>query len=296
MIEGQPSQTALHVAAARAAHLRYDPAPHLLQDHLAEVLLGDIGPDLIASYGNEASRWIMLENRLFIPLRARYAEDRLADAYRTGVRQLVVLGAGLDSYAFRRPADQSELRIFEVDHPSTQKWKTERVAALGWPIPGGHEFVACDFEKTSAASALAASGFASTEPAIVSWLGVTYYLEPETVRAALADLAQLLAPGSEVILDYMLPIEDLPERYQELQAAMREFLTAQGEPQSNRYRSQEILDRILEAGFSRAQIEEHPALFDRYIAPLASTIPISERFGLAVASNAKVTDGAAGGT
>ena len=118
MIEGEPSQTALHVAAARAAHLRFDPAPHLLEDPHAEPLLGERAEALIESYANGGS-WLLIENRIAIPLRARYVEDRLDAAYRNGVRQLVVLGAGLDSYAFRTPTEQPELRVFEIDHPST---------------------------------------------------------------------------------------------------------------------------------------------------------------------------------
>ena len=91
----EPSQTALHVAAARAAHRRYDPPPRILEDDRAEALLGDRAEELIRSYADDGS-WVLVENRLAIPLRARYAEDRLAAAYRDGVRQLVVLGAGLD--------------------------------------------------------------------------------------------------------------------------------------------------------------------------------------------------------
>src|SRR5678816_3697717 len=100
MNEGEPSHTALQVAACRAAHLRFDPAPHLLEDRIAEKLLGTEGEALIGSYADSAP-WILLENRLFLPFRARYAEDLVAQAHRDGVRQLVVLGAGLDSFALR---------------------------------------------------------------------------------------------------------------------------------------------------------------------------------------------------
>ncbi len=167
MIEGEPSKTALHVAAARAAHLRLDPAPHILEDHCAEPLLGDELAAMLPLYADDGF-WLLVENRLFVPLRARYAEDRLAEAYTEGVRQLVVLGAGLDSYAFRRPANQAELRIYEVDHPGMQRWKTDRIAALGWTVPESLHFVPCDFERTSVSVALRNSSFSSGQPSAVS--------------------------------------------------------------------------------------------------------------------------------
>ena len=283
MIEGEPSLTALHVAAARAAHLRYDASPHLLEDSCAEELLGSLADELLPIYADDGPSWLLRENRLFIPFRARYAEDRLAIAYRAGVRQLVILGAGLDSYAFRRPADQSALRVFEVDHPSTQGWKVNRIAELGWQLPAGLHFVPCDFEQTRPSQALRDAGFATDEPAVVTWMGVVYYLEPETVRAALVDLHDMLAPGSEVVFDYQFPVEDLPAHYREFQRQIASYLERVGEPQGNRYRAAELREEILGAGFAEALMEERDALVQRYFAPLDSQIPVSERFGIAVA-------------
>jgi methyltransferase (TIGR00027 family) len=117
MIEDRPSETALEVAAARAAHLRFDPDPHLLEDVHAESLLDEEGRALIPRYGDDGP-WILKENRLFLPLRARFAEDRLAEAHARGCRQLVILGAGLDSFAWRQPEGLADLRIYEVDHPA----------------------------------------------------------------------------------------------------------------------------------------------------------------------------------
>ena len=283
MLEGEPSQTALHVAAARAAHRRYDPPPHLLEDDRAEALLGEKALDLISIYADGGS-WVLAENRLFIPFRARYAEDRLAAAYRDGVRQLVVLGAGLDSYAFRRPAEQSALRVFEVDHPSTQRWKLQRIEALGWSIPDSVSFVPCDFETASVSEVLRdTASFVADEPAIVTWLGVVYYLTPDTARQALVDLSALLVPGSEVILDYQFPMEDLPPRYAELAAKMASYLEKVGEPQHNRYRPEALREVIRAAGYAGALLPSRSEIHARYFAPLDSKIPMSERFGMAVA-------------
>jgi methyltransferase (TIGR00027 family) len=284
MVEGEPSKTALHVAAARAAHLRFDPPPHILEDPCAEALLGDELEALLPQYADDGL-WLLVENRLFIPLRARYAEDRLAEAYMRGVRQLVVLGAGLDSYAFRRPEEQAELRVFEVDHAGTQRWKLDRLEALGWAIPEHLTFVPCDFERTSVSGPLRAAGFSSGDPAVVNWMGVVYYLTPETALQTLVDLRSLLAPGSEVVLDYQFPVAGLSSRYQEIQAGMTSYLEDAGEPQLNRYRPEELRKTIERAGFSGAVLETREVLYRRYFKPLRTKIPMSERFGLAVAYN-----------
>lgn len=282
MIEGQPSDTALQVAASRAAHLRFDPPPHLLEDTQAEALLGPELASLIEGSSNEAP-WILIENRLFIPLRARYAEDRLAAAYARGVRQLVLLGAGLDSFVWRQPARLEGLRTFEVDHPSTQAWKRARIQSLGWTLPPSARFVPCDFEKQSVTDALADSDFDPERPALVSWMGVTYYLERATTEGALRELCGLLAAGSEVVFDVMRPWEELPERYAEVRARMLEYLKGAGEPQINRYRAEEILAAIREAGFDEGHVESRVSLEARYLASLETDIPLSERFHLVTA-------------
>ena len=111
-----------------------------------------------------AAASLLVENRLAIPLRARYAEDRLAAAYERGVRQLVVLGAGLDTFALRRPEALEGVEVYEVDHPAMQGWKRARLEALGWPAPAHLHFAPCDFEKERSADALAATRFDASRP------------------------------------------------------------------------------------------------------------------------------------
>lgn len=282
MNAGEPSHTAIQVAACRAAHLRFDPPPHLLEDRIAEKLLGDDAERLIASYADGAP-WILLENRLFLPFRGRFGEERIAEAHAAGVRQLVILGAGLDSFAFRRPPALAGLRIFEVDHPATQGWKRRRLAESDVREPEDLEFVECDFEAMSVSEALRSSSFRADEPAVVSWMGVVYYLAAETVRRALCELAGLLAPGSSVVLDYQLPLVDLPQRYHDVFAQQSAYLQRAGEPQVNRYRPEALRDEILAAGFARAELPNRESLRARYFAPLATRIPMSERFGMAIA-------------
>ena len=276
-----PSRTALIVAGARAAHLRFDPPPHLLEDRLAERLLGEHAEALIRLHADGAP-WLLVENRLFLPFRARFAEELAARLHADGVRQLVILGAGLDSFAFRRPASLADLRVFEVDHPATQRWKQARLAALGLATPEAVSFVACDFETSSVAGALAATSFRAEERALVSWLGVVYYLAKDTVAKALAELRGLLAPGSAVVLDYQLPVETLPRRYRDVFEQQSGFLARVGEPQVNRYRPEELREAVLAAGFSRALLPDPGEIRRRWFEPLASPVPMSERFGMAI--------------
>jgi methyltransferase (TIGR00027 family) len=281
MDEGKPSWTAMQVAACRAAHLRFDPPPHLLEDRFAEGLLGKDAEPLIGLYA-DGGHWILQENRLFIPFRARYAEEVIAAAYRAGVRQAVLLGAGLDTFGLRRPADLPDLRVIEVDHPATQRWKRQRLAELGLPLPDLLSFVECDFETTPVSSALHGTAFRSNRPAVVSWMGVVYYLAKETVSRALAELAGLLPPGSAVVLDYQLPIEVLPQRYRDIHGQMSAHLSQAGEPQVTRYLPDAMRAELLGAGFARAELPTREELHRRYFEPLTSPIPTSERFGIAV--------------
>jgi methyltransferase (TIGR00027 family) len=281
MDEGKPSWTAMQVAACRAAHLRFDPPPHLLEDRIAEPLLGSDAEALIGLYA-DGGHWILRENRLFLPFRARYAEDLVADAYRAGVRQLVVLGAGLDSFGLRRPAALSELRVIEVDHPATQRWKRQRLVELGIELPAFLCFVECDFETTRVSAALRGTTFRPDAPAVVSWMGVVYYLDKDTVRRALRELGALLAPSSALVLDYQLPLDVLPQRYRDVHAQQSARLQQAGEPQVNRYLPDEIRAELLAAGFAHAALPTRDELIERYFARLATRDPIAERFGIAV--------------
>ena len=117
----------------------------------------------------------------------------------------------------------------------------------------------------------------------MTWLGVTYYLEPGTTRAVLLDLAELLAPGSEVVFDYQVPLEDLPARYADTPAAIGRYLGSVGEPQLGRFRRRAVRDLVRACGFERVVLPEPAELHQRYYAPLRTSIPMSARFGFAVA-------------
>ncbi len=200
---GSPSQTALTAAAARAAHLLVDHQPWIFADHLAAVLLGRLADEFIGYHRAHGEHPVLSAARAQVTCRSRYAEDRLAAAAARGVTQYVILGAGLDSFACRSPL-AGKVAVFEVDHPATQAWKRERLAEARLTVPDGVTFVPANLETSSLADSLRQAGFASSRPALVSWLGVTMYLTRPALGQALAEMGRFAA-GTELVTDYMLP-------------------------------------------------------------------------------------------
>ena len=197
------SQTALMAAAARAAHLIVDAPPFIFADVVASALLGDQADELIGYHRHHGGHPVLSAARAQVICRSRYTEDRLARAVADGVRQYVILGAGLDSFGYR-PGLVDKLRVFEVDHPATQQWKRHALAAARIPVPANVTFVPADLATGSLAALLPASGFDPAQPALVSWLGVTMYLTRDAISRALTAISTF-APGTELITDYMLP-------------------------------------------------------------------------------------------
>jgi methyltransferase (TIGR00027 family) len=198
-----PSQTALTAAAARAAHLIVDHDPPIFADVLAAALLGDQAEDFIGYHRAHGTHIVLSTARAQVTCRSRYTEDRLADDIRRGIAQYVILGAGLDSFAYRSPlADR--VQVFEVDHPATQQWKLTRLAKARIPVPDSVTFAGVDFESGSLVDSLIRCGFDPSRPALVSWLGVTMYLSHAAIGQTLAAISTFAA-GSTLITDYMLP-------------------------------------------------------------------------------------------
>jgi methyltransferase (TIGR00027 family) len=244
----QPSRTALATAAARAAHLVVDRRPWIFEDTLAPALVGDVGRDLIALHRQDPTAPGLSSMRVAMVTRSRYAERRLAEAIDRGVRQCVILGAGLDSFAYRAQLPD-DLWVFEVDHPATQAWKLQRLADAAIPVPGAVRFVPVDFTVDSLAERLTAQGFDRSRPVFVSWLGVTQYLSAEATSATLRALGGL-GPPIEVVLTYVLPDElrDQPGR------AAAEFFMPQaaalGEPWITFLAPDEIARLVEQAGMT----------------------------------------------
>jgi methyltransferase (TIGR00027 family) len=187
-------------AAARAAHLIVDNEPVIFADTLAEAMLGERASELIAYHRMHGTHPVLAGARAQVTCRSRYTEDALARSIDRGIGQYVLLGAGLDSFAYRSPL-ASRVRGFEVDHPATQDYKRE---VAGVAAVGEVQFVPVDFNRDSLGEALGRAGFDAGRPAFVSWLGGVMYFDESAVEATVSVLGGF-APGSEFVLDYMLP-------------------------------------------------------------------------------------------
>lgn len=241
MREGQPSQTARGAAAYRAVHQRHEAAA-IFRDPFAEKILDAetrAALDEIAAY--PAHRGI----RLFIVSRSRFSEEALAASVARGARQVVVLGAGLDTFSLRNP--YRDVRVFEVDFPATQAWKRERLREAGLALPDTLTFAPVDFERESLADGLVRAGFRRDRPAFFQWLGVSMYLNRETVFSTLDFIAGV--PGSAVAFDYTESFENqAPERRARL-TAMAESAAARGEPWLSFFDPPEIAAILRGKGF-----------------------------------------------
>jgi methyltransferase (TIGR00027 family) len=206
MQEAQPSRTALRVALRRAAHQLVD-RPLLFEDPLAIRILGPAYAEELRRTPSKEHRPFSAALRAFLVVRSRYAEEQLAAAYANGVRQYCLLGAGLDTFAYRNYHEG--LAVFEVDHPATQAWKHEMLTNARIEIPNTVRHVPVDFETQGLATQFAAANFSFDKPAFFAWLGVVPYLTLEAFRATLSLIAAM-PPSSGVTFDYGLPRESLP--------------------------------------------------------------------------------------
>ncbi len=164
--------------------------------------------------------------RLFIAARSRFSEDAMAVCVARGVRQVVILGAGLDTFSLRNP--YAAVSVYEIDYPTTQAWKREQLALAGVALPASLTFAPVDFERQSLADGLAAAGFRSEEPAYFQWLGVVPYLTREAIVAALNFIASI--KGAEVVFDYGEPLENFPPAMRANLTAIAERAASLGEP------------------------------------------------------------------
>ena len=245
MRTGEPSRTAYSAARYRAAHQILEHGS-IFRDPLAVRLLGEPEADLLA----DAPRRGM---RLFIAARTRFAEDAVSAAVARGVRHLVVLGAGLDTYAYRNP--HPELRVTEVDHPDTQLWKRERLAEAGIPVPAGVRYAGVDFEREPLRLEL-------DGPAFFLWLGVVPYLTAEGFAGTLAFVAG--RAGNEVVFDYAQSPERMaPERRAALRARA-DRVARLGEPWLTYFEPEEIAADLRGRGFTAIEDLSPAAMAARY--------------------------------
>jgi methyltransferase (TIGR00027 family) len=251
MMRGRPSRTALRVAMSRAAHQIFD-APRVLDDPIALPIIGVRSVEDIRTDPRWFAAKLARPLRAFVVARSRVAEDELAAAVRRGMRQYVILGAGLDTFAYRSPYPAAALRIFEVDHPATQAWKRGRLEAAAIRVPESVTFVPMDFERQTLAAGLREAGVRTAEPAFFSWLGVTMYLTPAAVMGTLKYVATA-APGSGIVFDYAVPPAALSAARRLLYRALMRRVAAVGEPWQAYFTPQALSAELAALGFTHIE-------------------------------------------
>jgi methyltransferase (TIGR00027 family) len=258
-----PDGTAVRVALWRAMHVQLDPPPHVLEDEIGlQLAAPDEGwrrrPDMDPHF-----------TRLFrasIVARARFIEDLVLEQASRDVAQYVILGAGLDTFAQRRPAVASSLRVFEVDKPDPQAWKRRRLIQLGFGIPEWLRLVPVDFEAGGSWwEMLEAAGFDAGQPAVVASTGVSMYLTKDAIAATFRQVAGL-APGSKLAMEFILPLEFAdPEERSGFEAAER-GTRASGTPFISFFTPPQMLALARETGFREVQHVSAATLAQRYFA------------------------------
>lgn len=257
----------MRVAIRRAAHQIADP-PAVLDDPIALRLIGP-------GHENDIERAIHpvgRDFRAFMAARSRYAEDHLAQAVAGDVRQYVILGAGLDTFAYRNPFPQ--IRVFEVDFPATQEWKRSLLANAGIAGPENLTFVPLDFEHKTLADGLRESGVDMATPAYFSWLGVAPYLTLEAFRATVATVGQLPA-GSGLTFDYAFPPETLGPKRREIFDRLAGRVAAAGEPFQLFFTPEQAELELRDAGFHRIEHADHEKLNALYFQNRADGLKLS---------------------
>ncbi|MGO4615864.1 class I SAM-dependent methyltransferase [Nocardia sp. 2YAB30] len=246
---GEPSRTALATAFSRAYH-QIAPEPRIFVDPLAVRITGASPEELIDRHTailNEAGMDPMLQRRrrMFLAARSCFAEETLATAVAEGVQQVVILGAGLDTFAYRNPYDS--VRVFEVDHPDTQAWKRERLAAAGIDIPDSLTFAPVDFESQTLDEGLDTAGFDRGQPAVFVWLGVVMYLTKDAMVAVLRFMAGQSA-SARVVIDYLYPPTN-----DAAQQARVDRVAAIGEPWLSFFTAEEFANQLRTLGFDEVE-------------------------------------------
>jgi methyltransferase (TIGR00027 family) len=259
--EGKPSATALISAMFRAAHLLWDQPPKIFEDTLAlqfsgceseaalKAQMDQINAEVARTTNPDFALTLLRAITVPVVTRSRYLEDEVDEAVRRSISQYVILGAGLDSFAYRRPELAKALHIFEVDHPATQAWKRARLRAAAIELPANLSLVAVDFERDSLIDNLRMSGYRTDAPGLFSWLGVTMYLSTDAIFGTLRAVAAL-APATEIIFEYNVPKDLVDEETQKILAAVMSAAHVRGEPQGTFFEPAKLAEQVRKIGFA----------------------------------------------
>ena len=261
MEDGQPSFTAIASAMLRAAHLFWDDPPKIFEDTLAfrfsgcesesalRARLTQLDAQVAQSSSPEFA--VALRRRITgqLVMRSRHVEEEVERAVKLGLSQYVILGAGLDSFAYRRKDFANALRVFEVDHPATQAWKRTRLREEGIQLPSNLSLVPVDFERHPLINSLRMGGYLVQAPGIFSWLGVTTYLTHDAIFGTLRAVAAL-APGTEIIFQYTLPKESLEGEARQMLQAVMASVSSRGEPPKSFFEPKDLAEQVRKIGFA----------------------------------------------
>jgi methyltransferase (TIGR00027 family) len=258
MKPNEPSRTAVMIARQRAAHQVLDHGA-ILQDPFAMKILGEDEKDVLQF---ATAHPLASIGRLFTAARSRIAEDVLSSAVKRGVRQIVVLGAGLDTFALRNPHRALEIRIYEVDHPATQTWKLERLAEAQIALPPSLVLVPVDFEHDDIGEKLVAAGFHHNSPAFFTCLGVVPYLTQDAIARTLDYISSI--PNSEVVFDYMEPPDAFSDELRQLEKQRAEQLKKMGERSTTRFDPAGIRSILRSHGFSAVEDIDFQEIASRF--------------------------------
>jgi methyltransferase (TIGR00027 family) len=262
--QGEPSRSALRVASLRAVHQLLDEPP-VLVDAIALPLLGASAEAALRDDPFALNDPLSRGLRGAVVARSRFVEDELQRCVASGVRQYVVLGAGLDTFACRNPYFEEGLRVFEVDHPGTQRWKKHLMAEADITAPASLSFVPVDFESDDLGAALQRAGFRMDQAACVSWMGVTMYLTVDAVLETLGTVAGF-APGSCLCFDYRVPATMLNAIERAINEVVEQQVVALGEPWLSTFDPAQLRRQLLDLGFRSAETATADDLNARYFA------------------------------
>jgi methyltransferase (TIGR00027 family) len=268
MRTGQPSRTARGAAAYRALHQTLDGGAIFRDPYALRILDAETRLTLDEMAANAS----LTPMRLFIAARSRFSEDALGASIARGTRQVVVLGAGLDTFSLRNPYVGQGVQVFEVDFPATQAWKREQLARALLTVPSSLTFAPVDFEQQSLGHGLAQAGFRVDQPAFFQWLGVVPYLTREAISQTLDFVAGI--PEAEVVFDYAEPFENYPADRRARITGVAESAAARGEPWLSLFDPPLLSDMLRDKGFGTIEDLGLAELSDRYHGALKEGIPI----------------------
>jgi methyltransferase (TIGR00027 family) len=273
MRENRPSATAQRVALRRAAHQLLD-EPKVFEDPVALRIVGAESAAALQADPRHLERSPLDRYlRAFMVARSRCAEDELAQAIERGARQYVVLGAGLDTFAYRNPYPEAELRVFEVDHPATQAWKRERLGEAGISIPRALTFAPVNFENQTLPEGLRQAEFDFQQCTFFSWLGVTPYLTQEAIDSTLGFIASRAA-GSGVVFDYAMSPSLMSPTQRWVFDAMAQRVAAAGEPWQTFFDPSALAADLKAKGFAQVEDLNADALNARYFRDRADGLQV----------------------